>query len=189
MHIAYVRVSTEEQNEERQVEALKPHGIEKWFVEKVSARTTERPQLQAMLDFAREGDTIYIHDLSRLARSAKDLLELVERLEQKGILLHSNKENIDTSTATGKLMLTMGGAFAEFERQNLLERQREGIALAREKGAYKGRKKIGYPKNWQAVYDKWKRRELTSIEARSKLSLKTTTFYKLVAEWEYNSLK
>ncbi len=123
MHIAYVRVSTEEQNEERQVEALKIHGIEKWFIEKVSARTTERPQLQAMLDFAREGDVIYIHDLSRLARSAKDLLELVERLEHKGILLHSNKENIDTSTATGKLMLTMVGAFAEFERQNFVKRR------------------------------------------------------------------
>jgi DNA invertase Pin-like site-specific DNA recombinase len=189
MHIAYVRVSTEEQNEERQVEALKGHGIDKWFVEKVSAKDTHRPQLQALLEYAREGDTVYIHDLSRLARSAKDLLELVERLEHKGILLHSNKENIDTSTATGKLMLTMIGAFAEFERQNLLERQREGIALAREKGAYKGRKKISYPKNWQAIYDKWKHRELTSIEARKQLKLKTTTFYKLVAEWEHNALK
>lgn len=184
MHIAYVRVSTEEQNEERQVEGLKKHGIDKWFIEKVSAKTTDRPQLQAMLDFAREGDTIFIHDLSRLARSTKDLLELVELLQKKGIGLVSNKENVDTSTATGKLMLTMIGAIAEFERQNLLERQREGITLAKEKGAYKGRKKIGYPKNWQDVYSRWKRRELKSREAIQQLKLKTNTFYRLVTEWE-----
>lgn len=186
MNIAYVRVSTEEQNEERQVEGLKKHQIEKWFIEKVSAKTADRPQLQAVLEFAREGDVIYIHDLSRLARSTKDLLEMVEFLEKKGIGLVSNKESIDTKTATGKLMLTMIGAIAEFERQNLLERQREGITLAKAKGIYKGRKKIGYPKNWQEVYSRWKKRELKSGEAIQQLKLKTNTFYRLVAEWEYN---
>jgi DNA invertase Pin-like site-specific DNA recombinase len=187
MNVAYVRVSSEEQNEERQVEGLKKHGIEKWFIEKISAKTTARPQLQAMLDFAREGDTIYIHDLSRLVRSTKDLLEMVEYLREKGIELVSNKEAIDTKTATGKLMLTMIGAIAEFERQNLLERQREGIALAKARGIYKGRKQIGYPQNWQPVYDKWKTRAITGNEAMQQLGLKRNTFYKLVAEWERNS--
>jgi DNA invertase Pin-like site-specific DNA recombinase len=184
MNIAYVRVSTEEQNEERQVEGLKKHGIEKWFLEKVSAKTTDRPQLRALLDFAREGDTIYVHDLSRLARSTRDLLELVEFLEQKGIGLVSNKEAIDTSTATGKLMLTMIGAIAEFERQNLLERQREGIALAKGRGIYTGRKRIDYPKDWQTVYDQWKMRKITGDNAMQQLGLKRNTFYRLVHQWE-----
>ena len=121
--LGYVRVSTIEQNEARQLEALEKHDIEKWFIEKVSGKDTNRPQLQAMLDYCREGDTIYIHDFSRLARSTKDLLEIVELLNDKGVHLVSNKENIDSSTPHGRLMLTMIGAIAEFERQNLLERQ------------------------------------------------------------------
>lgn len=116
MKIAYVRVSTIEQNEARQIEALEKYGIEKWFTEKVSAKDTNRPKLKEMLDFAREDDTIYIHDFSRLARSTKDLLNIVELFQAKGIHLVSNKENIDTSTPTGKLMLTMIAAINEFER-------------------------------------------------------------------------
>ena len=142
MKIAYVRVSTAEQNEARQIEALEKHGIEKWFTEKVSAKDTNRPKLQEVLNFVREGDTIYIHDFSRLARSTKDLLEIVEILNEKKVHLVSNKENIDTGTPTGKLMLTMIGAIAEFERQNLLERQREGIEIAKREHKFKGRKPI-----------------------------------------------
>ena len=138
MNIAYVRVSTVEQNEDRQIEALQKHNIEKWFTEKVSGKNTNRPQLKAMLDFAREGDIIFIHDFSRLARSTKDLLDIVDQLNNKGIHLVSNKESIDTSTPQGKLMLTMIGAIYEFERTNLLERQKEGIAIAKRKGIYKG---------------------------------------------------
>ena len=142
MNVAYVRVSTVDQNEDRQIEALKKHNIEKWYTEKVSGKNTNRPQLKEMLDFVREGDTIYIHDFSRLARSTKDLLDIVEQLTEKGVHLVSNKENIDSSTPTGKLMLTMIGAIAEFERTNLLERQREGIAVAKKKWVYKGRKAV-----------------------------------------------
>ncbi len=138
MRVAYVRVSTEEQNEARQIQGLKKHDMEKWFTEKVSGKNTNRPQLQAMLDFVRDGDTVYIHDFSRLARSTKDLLDIVEKLNSKGVSLVSNKESIDSSTPTGKLMLTMIGAIAEFERTNLLERQREGIAIAKQNGIYKG---------------------------------------------------
>ena len=151
MNVAYVRVSTAEQNEARQVEALRSHNIDKWFTEKISGKNTHRPQLQAMLDFVREGDTVYIHDFSRLARSTSDLLKLVETLQSKNIRLVSNKENIDTHTPTGKLMLTMIAAINEFERVNLLERQREGIAIAKRKGIYKGRKPVAIsPEEWQA---------------------------------------
>ena len=152
MNIAYVRVSSVDQNEARQKEALAKYDIERWFEEKVSAKDTNRPKLKEMLDFAREGDTIFIHDFSRLARSTEDLLKIVKDLDEKGIHLVSNKESIDSSTATGKLMLTMIAAINEFERTNLKERQAEGIAIAKEKGVYKGRKKIDRPTNWDEVY-------------------------------------
>lgn len=184
MNIGYVRVSTVEQNEERQLEGLKKRDIDKWFTEKVSAKNMDRPQLKAMIDFARDGDTVYIHSLDRLARSTKDLLQIVEELQTKGIHLVSNKENIDTSTATGKLMLTMIGAIAEFERTNLLERQKEGIAIAKREGKYMGRKKIEYPENWKDVYNKWKQREITGATAMEGLKLKRNTFYKLIKEYE-----
>ena len=140
MKVAYVRVSTEEQNEARQIEALKKHSTEK-----ISGKSMDKPQLQTMLDYVREGDTVYIHDFSRLARSTKDLLEIVERLQSKGVHLVSNKKNLDTGTPTGKLMLTMIAAINEFERQNLLDRQRERIAIAKRNGVYKGRKKVPCP--------------------------------------------
>ena len=184
MNIAYVRVSTIEQNEARQTEGLKKYSIDKWFTEKVSAKDTNRPKLKEMIEFARENDTIYIHSLDRLARSTKDLLDIVEQLQAKGINLVSSKENIDTSTATGKLMLTMIGAINTFERENMLERQREGIAIAKEEGKYMGRKEIDYPSNWAEVYGKYKTRDLTGTAAMDQLGLKRNTFYKLVKDFE-----
>lgn len=186
MIIGYVRVSTIEQNEARQIETMNRYNVEKVFEEKTSAKDTNRPELNNMLEFAREGDTIVIHDFSRLARSTKDLLDIVEMLQNKKINLISAKENIDTSTPTGKLMLTMIGAINEFERANLLERQREGIAIAKKEGKYKGRKKIDYPAGWDEVYNKWKNRELKGNEAMEQLGLKRTTFYKLIKEYENN---
>ena len=153
MQIAYVRVSTIEQNEQRQIEAMKHYNIEKWFVEKISAKDTNRPKLQELLEFVREGDTVHIHDFSRLARSTKDLLDIVELLNSKNVTLVSNKEAVDSSTPTGKLMLTMIGAINEFERTNLLERQREGIAIAKRNGIYKGRKPVSIP-NFEMHYSK-----------------------------------
>lgn len=184
MNIAYIRVSTVEQNEARQFEAMKPYNIEKFFEEKVSAKDTNRPKLKEMLEFAREGDCIYVMDFSRLARSTKDLLDIVELLNKKGVFLKSLKENIDSSTPNGKLMLTVIGAINEFERANLLERQREGIAIAKANGVYKGRKEIQKPKNWDVVYSKWKNRELTGVQAMEQLGLKKSTFYKFVKEEE-----
>ena len=183
MKIAYVRVSTVEQNEARQLEALKKYNIDKWFTEKVSAKDTNRPELQNMLEFARTGDTIYIHDFSRIARSTKDLLAIVEALQNKGIYLVSNKENIDTSTPTGKLMLTMIGAINEFERQNLLERQREGIAIAKDEGKYKGRKPLEIDEEqFKDVCARWRAGEVTATAAMKEVGLKPTTFYRRVKE-------
>lgn len=183
MHIAYIRVSTAEQNEARQVDAMKKYAIEKWFVEKVSAKDTNRPQLQELLDFAREGDVIHIHDFSRLARSTKDLLEIVEQLNKKNITLVSNKENLDTSTATGKLMLTVIGAINEFERTNLLERQREGIAIAKKEGKYKGRKPISIS-DFERQYDRYRRREINKTQLAQELKISRPTLNKLIGNLE-----
>ena len=183
MKIAYVRVSSADQNEARQVEALKKYEIEKWFVEKVSGKDMNRPELQRLLEFAREGDTVYVKDFSRLARSTKDLLELVERFKEKNIHLVSLKENLDTSTATGKLMLTMIAAINEFERENILERQREGIALAKQRGAYKGRKAVQV-KDFGKYYDRYLRREYTKKELAEELNISRPTLDRLIKEYQ-----
>ena len=183
MNIAYVRVSSVEQNEARQLEGLNKYNIEKWFTEKISAKNTNRPQLQAMLEFAREGDTIYVWDFSRLARSTKDLLDLVEFIQSKGIHLVSIKENIDSSTATGKLMLTMIGAINEFERTNLLERQREGIAIAKREGKYKGRKEVEVD-NFKEYYDRYKTRQINKVDLAKELNISRPTLNKLIKEYE-----
>lgn len=145
MNLAYVRVSTVDQNEARQIEALEKHNIDKWYMEKVSGKNVkDREQFKLLLSEAKEGDTIFVHDFSRFARSTVDLLTIVKDLNSRGIHLVSNKENLDTSTPTGRLLLTMIAAIGEFERENLLERQAEGIAIAKRNGVYKkkcGRKK------------------------------------------------
>lgn len=183
MRIAYIRVSTIEQNEQRQIEAMQRYDIEKWFTEKVSAKDTNRPKLQELLEFVREGDTIHIHDFSRLARSTRDLLDIVEQLNAKGVRLISNKENIDTSTPTGRLMLTMIGAINEFERVNLLERQREGIAIAKRSGKYKGGKRKTVD-NFAEGYARYKSREITKSALACELGISRPTLDKLIKEFE-----
>lgn len=183
MKVAYVRVSTVEQNEARQVEALEKHNIEKWYIEKVSGKDTNRPQLQAMLDFVREGDTVYIHDFSRLARSTKDLLTITDTLKEKGVALVSNKENLDSSTPTGKLMLTMIAAINEFERENLLERQREGIAIAKEQGKYKGGQVKQIDETaFNTAYERYKNREINKTQLAKALSISRPTLDKLLKD-------
>ena len=181
MNVAYIRVSTIEQNEERQLEAMKPHNIEKYFTKKVSGKDTNRPKLQEMLEFVREGDKVYIHDFSRLARSTKDLLNIVELLNNKGVTLISNKENIDTSTSTGKLMLTMIGAINEFERQNLLERQQEGIAIAKKNGKYKGGQAKKIDENiFNNLLEQYQTRRINKVEFARQLGVSRPTLDKLL---------
>lgn len=182
-NIAYVRVSTVEQNEQRQIEALEKHNIDKWFTEKVSAKDMNRPELQKMLDYVRENDTIYVHDFSRLARSTKDLLDIIEFLNGKKVHLVSNKEQLDTSTPQGKLMITMIGAIAEFEREQILERQREGIAIAKRAGKYKGRqvKRIDDQK-FQERYNQYMKRIISKTQLAKELEISRPTLDKLLKD-------
>lgn len=183
MNVAYVRVSTVEQNESRQREALEKHNIDKWFVEKISAKDMNRPELKKMIDFVRAGDTIYIHDLSRIARSTRDLLKIIELLQNKGVDLVSNKEKIDTTTPTGKLMITMIAAINQFERENLLERQREGIAIAKAEGKYKGRKEVKID-NFKEHYERYKTRKVNKSQLAKELDISRPTLDKLIADYE-----
>ena len=183
-NIAYVRTSTVEQHEDRQCEGLKKYNIDKWYIDKCSGKNTNRPQLQAMLEYVREDDTVYVHDFSRLARSTKDLLELVELLNSKGVHLVSNKENLDSRTPTGKLMLTMIAGIAEFERTNMLERQREGIAIAKEKGVYKGRKPVDVSREvLMELYEQYMMRKLTKAQMAKELNVSRPTLDKLIKEY------
>ena len=186
MNIGYVRVSTVEQNEARQLESLKGYDIDRWYTEKVSGKDLNRPELQKMLDFAREGDTIYIHDFSRISRSVKDLLSLIDLLEAKKVHLVSVKENLDTSTPAGRLMLTMIGAINEFERANLLERQAEGIAIAKAKGKYKGRKAIEINEAFIEGYNKYLARKLSKSALAKELGISRPTLDKLINEYNSN---
>lgn len=183
MKLGYVRVSTVEQNEERQLETMKLYGVEKVFSEKVSAKDARRPKLQEMMEFARDGDTIFIHDFSRLARNTQDLLLIVEKLNSKGVHLVSSKENIDTNTATGKLLLTVIAAIAQFERENLKERQMEGIKIAKKKGLYKGRKPVKID-NFEEHYNRWKNRELSKSQLARELGISRQTLYTLFEKYE-----
>lgn len=184
MKVGYIRVSSKDQNTLRQEIIMQDLGVERVYIEKISAKDTKRPELQAMLDFVREGDTVIVESISRFARNTKDLLELVDTLDKKGVQFISKKETIDTSTPAGKFMLTIFGAVAELERDYIKERQAEGIALAKKQGKYKGRKKIDFPANWDEVYPRWKSRELTATKAMELMDLKRNTFYNLVKEYE-----
>jgi DNA invertase Pin-like site-specific DNA recombinase len=139
--VAYIRVSSVQQNTDRQLVDVER---DKDFIEKVSAKSTERPQLKAMLEHVREGDTVVVHSMDRLARNTKDLLEIVETLKGNGVSIKFIKENLaftaGTDNSMSNLLLTMLGAVAQFERELMLERQREGIEVAKQKGLYKGRK-------------------------------------------------
>lgn len=183
MKVAYVRVSTAEQNTERQYNTLKKYNIEKYYEEKVSGKDTNRKELKEMLEFVRKGDTIYIADFSRLGRNTKDLLEIIEECNRKGVAVVSAKESFDTSTPNGKLMLTMLSAINQFEREILLERQKEGIAIAKSKGIYKGRKKVNVDSAvFDSLYTKYQIREITKKEFAEKLNISRPTLDKLLKE-------
>lgn len=185
MKIGYVRVSTVEQNEERQIEGLEKHGIDKWYMEKVSGKNMDRPELQRMLSEVQNGDTIYIHDFSRLARSTKDLLEIVEMLGNKGVNIVSNKESFDTNTNTGKLMLTVFAAIYEFERVNMLERQAEGIAIAKREGRYKncGRKKKDLADGYEDSIQRYVDGDISKVQLAVMLNVSRPTLNRILKEY------
>lgn len=183
MKVFYIRCSTEEQNEARQIESSKEIGAEKLFIDKSSGKNADRLFLKEMLNYVREGDTVYCSDISRIARNTKDLLNIVEELNNKGVYFVSLKENIDTSTPQGKFMLTVFGAMAELERENILARQKEGIAIAKKEGKYKGRKRIKIDeKKFVQMVDEWKLGERTASSIYKYFNISPQTFYRRVNE-------
>lgn len=187
-YIGYVRVSTVEQNEARQLKALEEFGkpMHRIFVDKKSGKNTDRPQLQRMLDFVQTGDVIIVSDWSRLARSTPDLLQLVNQLHQNGVDVVSIKEQFNTSTPQGKFMLTVFAGLAEFEREIILERQREGIEIAKAQGKYKGRqaREIDIDK-FRHECELWRSGKQTAEETMTHVGYKKAQFYKKVKEFGF----
>lgn len=191
-NIAYVRVSTTDQNQGRQIALLNELGItfEKTFQESVSGKDIKgRPKLQKMLEFIREGDTVYIESISRLARNIMDLLKIVETFREKGVELVSLKEQIDTSTPQGKFLLSIFGAMAELERDTIKQRQKEGIDLALAEGRPYGRPNATISSTFPDNYKSWKAGKIKAVEFMKLENLKRTTFYKLVKQYEANNKK
>lgn len=179
--IGYIRVSTEEQNTARQ--EIQMQDLDKLYIEKVSGKSTQRPELKKMMEYVREGDTVVVESISRFARNTKDLLSLVEELTQKGVAFVSLKESIDTATPQGQFMLTVFGAMAQLERDCILQRQREGIAIAKAEGKYRGRQPIAVDeKAFKQQCSLWRSGQITATQAMKRLNLKPNTFYRRVKE-------
>lgn len=184
MNLAYIRVSTLEQNEDRQVQALSEKWkIDKFYIDKCSGKDTNRPKLNELLDYVRDGDKVIIHEFSRLARNTQDLLNLVQTFKYKHVTLISNKDNIDTSTAIGEFMLTVIGAINQLERQQIKERQLEGIKIAKEKGKFKGKQVKQINNNtFKEYYNKYLNRELNKTELAKELNISRPTLNKLIKD-------
>ena len=181
MKIGYIRVSTQEQNTMRQEALMEALGVDEVYIDRMSGKNTNRPELQKMMEYVRRGDTVIVESISRFARNTRDLLELVEQLTAKGVEFVSRKEAIDTTTPTGKFMLTVFGAVAELEREYILQRQREGIAIAKEQGKYAGRKPIRTPE-FEQVTAKWRSGAITAAEAMRTLHVSKSTFYRRIKQ-------
>ena len=186
MKIGYVRVSTKEQNTARQEELMKLLEVDRVYIDKMSGKDMERPFLQEMMNFVREGDSVVVESISRFARNTKDLLELTEQLSNKHVQFISQKENIDTNTPAVKFMLTIFGAVAELEREYIRQRQREGIEIAKQQKKYKGRpaKQLDA---FDEIYQQWKSGNITATFASEQLNVSRSTFYRKVTTYEVDN--
>ena len=173
----YARVSTEQQNLDRQLDALKKYGVDIIYNEKMTGTKRDRPELSKLLDRMTEGDTVVIESLSRLGRSTKDLIELTELFQQKGVHLVSLKESIDTSTSTGKLLFTLMSAIAQFERDVIADRTREGLNAARARGRNGGRPKANADSVRKAV-KLYKTQQYSIREITELTGVKKSTLYR-----------
>jgi len=183
MRVGYVRCSTIEQNEARQLKMMEEQKAEKLFIDKASGKNTDRKAFKEMMGFVRAGDMVIVESISRIARNTRDLLSIVSELTEKQVEFVSLKENIDTTTPQGRFMLTVFGALAELERENILERQREGIAIAKDEGKYKGRKPLEIDEEqFKDVCARWRAGEVTATAAMKEVGLKPNTFYRRVKE-------
>ncbi len=179
MKIGYVRVSTQEQNTIRQEVMLRELGVDEIFIDKASGKNADRPELKRMMNYVRKSDTVIVESISRFARNTRDLLELVEQLTAKEVEFVSKKEAIDTTTPTGKFMLTVFAAVAELEREYILQRQREGIAIAKQQGKYRGRPAKEYP-DFDCIVARWRKGEISAVQAMQQLGMSKTRFYERV---------
>ena len=195
MRVAYLRVSTKDQLLDRQEVLMEGANIDKYFREKVSGKSTDRPQLKEMMSFVREGDTVVVESISRFARNTKDLLELIEQLEKKGVNFVSLKEAIDTSTSVGKFILTIFGAISELERDYILDRQRQGIAamptvngkkVSARNGVAIGRPERQFPKDWEKIYKAYKNKDMSVKLLCKAYDIPRSSFYELVKKYEKN---
>ena len=175
--IKYIRVSTQEQNTARQ--ETDKEKFDRVYIEKASGKNTDRPELKAMLDYVREGDIVEVESYSRIARNTQDLLSIVSQLTEKGVDFVSQKEKIDTSTPSGRLMLTIFAGLAQFERECLLERQAEGIAIAKQEGRM-GRPAIQPCADFAAIVKDWNDGKMTAVEAMKLAGMTKATFYRKV---------
>ena len=183
MRVGYVRCSTIEQNEARQLKMMEEQKAEKLFIDKASGKNTDRKAFKEMMAFVRAGDMVIVESISRIARNTRDLLSIVSELTEKQVEFVSLKENIDTTTPQGRFMLTVFGALAELERENILERQREGIAIAKDAGKYKGRKPLEVDEaQFKDACKRWRAGEITATAAMQEVGLKPNTFYRRVKE-------
>lgn len=184
MIVYYARCSTAEQNEARQLEDAKRCQAEKVFVDKMSGKNADRPQLKAMLSFVREGDKVICSDISRIARNTRDLLTIIDKLQEKGVAFQSLKEAIDTTTPQGQFMLTVFGALAQLERDCIRQRTEEGRRIAIQEGRYKGKPKTPIDeKKFRTVCARWRAGEITAVQAQRIMGLKPSTFYRRVKEY------
>ncbi len=181
MKIGYARVSTMEQNLDRQLDNLKAQGCERIYEEKITGTKAHRPELDKMLDSLREGDTLVVDSFSRLSRSTKDLLEIVDRLTATGVNLISLKEQLDTTTATGKLMLTMLSALSQFERDIIAERTRNGLKAARVRGRKGGRPRVGDEKTKAAALALYDANAMTNKEIANNAGVSIATLNRWIA--------
>ena len=181
--IGYARVSTVEQNLDRQLDMLRSYGVDKIYTEKMTGTKRDRPELNQLLERMEAGDTVVIESLSRLGRSTKDLIELVELFEKRGVQLVSLKESIDTSTSTGKLLFTIMSALAQFERDVLADRTREGLKAARARGHFGGRPRTDPRKVCQAV-KLYRTGQHTAREIEELTGVKKATLYRALKEDE-----
>lgn len=177
MKIGYIRVSSIDQNLDRQEELMKKIGVEKIYADKKSGKNVAREAFKEMMSYIREGDTLYCESFSRLSRSTKDLLNIVEQLNIKKVTLISDKERLDTSSPQGKFMLTVFAAMSELERESILERQKEGIAIAKANGKYKGRPS-GIDDHFKQIAKKWQCGELKLKDAIFESGVSEPTFFR-----------
>ena len=169
----------------RQEVLMQELGVDEVYIDRLSGKNTDRPELKKMMDYVRKGDTVIVESISRFARNTRDLLDLVEKLSEKGVEFVSKKEAIDTTTPTGKFMLTVFGAVAELEREYILQRQQEGIAIAKSEGKYKGRKPAEIDEQlWNSLYLLWSEGKISAVEFMCRMGMKKSTFYRRVKNEE-----